>query len=280
MDDELGIRLFLEETLTSDGHQVVTVESGEEALALIAEQSFDLALLDLNLTGIGGMEVLAALRQQAPDTVIIILTAHATLETAIEALQQGAHDYLFKPCKMVQLRQSIRQGLLNRQQELQQRNLLHQLEQNLTSGLETLRATIIDQPTVTPEHPQEPSFTAPIHPPELLSSTAQPIQEQECFLQRGGLIVDFSRYVITLDGCMLELSPTEFDLLVYLISQAPQVASPQQLVHEIQGYKSEQREASEIMRQHIRRLRRKIKKATGRTNVIRTVRGVGYIISE
>ena len=102
VDDESSIRLFLEETLTNDGHQVVSAVSGEEALVLIAEQSFDLALLDLNLTGIGGMEVLAALRRQSPDTVVIILTAHASLETAVEALRQGAHDYLFKPCKTVQ----------------------------------------------------------------------------------------------------------------------------------------------------------------------------------
>jgi DNA-binding NarL/FixJ family response regulator len=146
MDDELTIRLFLEKTLTRDGHEVVTAASGEEALVLIAGQSFDLALLDLKLKGVGGMEVLAALREQAPDTVVIILTAQATVETAVEALRQGAHDYLFKPCHTFELRESIQRGLAKRQQTLQQRALLQQLEQDLVNDLETVRATISGQP--------------------------------------------------------------------------------------------------------------------------------------
>lgn len=266
MDDELSIRLFLEETLTGDGHHVVTAESGEQALALVAQQPFDLALLDLNLPGMSGMEVLAALHQQTPDTVVIILTAHASLETAVEALRQGAHDYLFKPCKTVQLRESIRKGLLKRQQGLQQRNVLQQLEQHLSSSLANLRATISEQPA-------EPS-------PAPMLSSPEPIEEQGRFLQHGELIVDFSRHVITLEGRLLELSPTEFDLLAYLISEAPRVVSPQELVREVQGYESEQWEASEIVRQHIRRLRQKIKNNTGRTSIISTVRGVGYTIQE
>lgn len=270
-DDEPGIRLFLEETLTSDGHQVTTAESGEKALHLIANQKFDLALLDLNLPGIGGMEVLAALHKQAPDTIVIILTAHATLETAVEALRQGAHDYLFKPCKTVQLRESIRKGLLKRQQALQQRNVLHQLEKHLSSSLENLRATI-EQKSDTPL----PNTVQP--PPQITPPIVEPIDEGGRFLQHQDLIVDFSRHVITLDGHLLELSPTEFDLLAYLISESPRVISPQELIREVQGYESEIWEASETIRQHVRRLRQKIKKSTGRTNIIDTRRGVGYTV--
>ena len=270
-DDEPGIRLFLEETLAGDGHQVTTVESGEKALHLIANQKFDLVLLDLNLPGIGGMEVLAALHEQAPDTIVIILTAHATLETAVEALRQGAHDYLFKPCKTVQLRESIRKGLLKRQQALQQRNVLHQLEKHLSSSLENLRATI-DQQVDTPL----PDTVQPR--PQIMPPIVEPIDEGGRFLQHQDLIVDFSRHVITLDGHLLELSPTEFDLLAYLISESPRVISPQELIREVQGYESEIWEASETIRQHVRRLRQKIKKSTGRTDIINTRRGVGYTV--
>ena len=161
MDDELSIRLFLEKTLTRDGHEVVTAASGEEALELIASQTFDLALLDLKLKGIGGMEVLAALRERSPDTIVIILTAQASLETAVGALRQGAHDYLFKPCKTFQLRESIQKGLAKRQQALQQRALLQQLEQHLVNDLETIRATMSDQPiqsspTLARQHTEQP----------------------------------------------------------------------------------------------------------------------------
>jgi len=260
VDDEAGVRFFLEEVLARDGRQVVAVESGEAALECIATQEFDLALIDLKMQGIGGMEVLAALRRQSPDTAVIVLTAHASLETAVEALRQGAHDYLFKPCKTVELRESVRAGLLKRQRELRQRDLLTQLEHSLASNLEGIRAAAVERP-VTPQ----PVTTAPIEN-----------EEQARFLQRGGLIVDFMRHVITLDGHLLDLSSTEFDLLAYLVSEAPRVVSPQELVREVQGYESELWEARDMVRYHVYRIRRKIKVSTGRTDVIRTVRGVGY----
>jgi DNA-binding response OmpR family regulator len=90
--------------------------------------------------------------------------------------------------------------------------------------------------------------------------------------------VDLARHLITLDGQLLELSPTEFDLLAYLVSQVPRVVPPQELVREVQGYQSEPWEASETVRYHVYRLRYKMKEATGRADIIRTVRGVGYSI--
>jgi DNA-binding NtrC family response regulator len=143
VDDEDAIRLSLEELLTRDGYQVVAVESGERALAHIASHQFDLALLDLRLKGIGGTEVLAALREQALDTAVIVLTAHGSMETAINALRQGAHDYLLKPCDAGSLRESVRTALLRREREQRQRALLRQVEQNLTASLEEIRAAVV-----------------------------------------------------------------------------------------------------------------------------------------
>ncbi|MCP4542266.1 MAG: response regulator transcription factor [Chloroflexi bacterium] len=260
VDDEANIRTSLKEILARDGYHVVTAESGEAALALLPTHEFDLALLDLQLTGIGGIEVLAALREQSPTTIAIVLTAHASLETAVEALRKGAHDYLFKPCKPAELRESIRKGLVNRQ-GAQSLDLLQQVEQ-MTSSLENIRATILEQIEKPP------------------STTVQPPERQQRFLQQGKLIVDLLRHVITMDGHLLDLSPTEFDLLACLISKAPQIVSPQELVREVQGYESDQWEASETIRQHIYRIRQKIKQVAGHTNVIRTVRGVGYTIDE
>lgn len=271
VDDELSIRLFLEETLSRDGYQLALVESGEAALEQIRQENFDLALLDLNLGGINGMEVLAALRQQSPDTVVIILTAHATLDTAVEALRKGAHDYLFKPCKTVQLRESIRTGMLKRQRELQKRAILHQVERSLTQGMANIQATI-NELVGAESLPAGPTSGLP---------TSSPLETAETkgrFCHRNGLIVDYSGHVITIDGHLLELSPTEFDLLAYLISEAPRLVSPQELVREVQGYSSDLWEARDIVRQHIYNLRQKIKDACCRTEVIHTVRGMGYRI--
>ncbi|MFQ6100533.1 MAG: response regulator transcription factor [Anaerolineae bacterium] len=262
VDDDALIRKYLEKVLTHDGHQVLAVESGEAALECIAAQEFDLALVDLMMPGIEGMEVLAALRQQAPDTVAIVLTAHASLETSVEALRQGAHDYLFKPCKTVALRESVRTGLLKRQQALQQRELLAQLEHSMAQNLQDIRVAAAKRIAVP-------------HP-----ATTRPAEERTRFLQRGALIVDFMRHVIMLEGHLLELSPTEFDLLAYLVSEAPRVVSSQELMREVQGYEGEVWEAHDTVRYHVYRIRRKIKVATGLKEVIRTVRGIGYTIRE
>ena len=114
VDDEMPIRYTMQKTLARDGYQVTAVESGEQALQHLATQEFDLALIDLRLKGMDGLELLAELRRKCPATTVIILTAHASLETAVQALRQGAHDYLFKPCATVELRESVRTGLLKR----------------------------------------------------------------------------------------------------------------------------------------------------------------------
>lgn len=273
VDDEPGIRLIMEDTLTLDGHQVTAVENGEAALALVANQAFDLALLDLVLPGMNGMEVLAALRQQSPDTVVILLTAHASLDTAVKALREGAHDYLFKPCKTIELRQSVRQGLLKRQRILEQRHLLSKLEQHLTE-LSRLR-TLLTEDTESGLAPATPAPDLD----QLMTPITAPSSEQGRFLQYGSLIVDFSQHVIILQGHLLELSPTEFNVMAYLASEAPRVVSPQELLREVQGYDSGLWEAREMVRQYIFSIRQKIKEATGLTDTIRTARGIGYTVN-
>ncbi len=271
VDDDAGVRFFLEELLERDGHQVVAVESGEAALERIVTQEFDLVLVDLRLQGIGGMDVLAAVRDTAPDTPVIVLTAHASLESAMEALRQGAHDYLFKPSQVVEVRESVRTALLKRQAALQQRRLLTQLTQHLTGAPERPTTTAAASP---PE--QNPSSPLPVS--GLPAHTADLAENQARFSRQGGLIVDMMRHVITLDGHMLELSPTEFALLAYLCSEIPRVIPAQELVHAVQGYNCEPWEARETLRYHIHRIRQKVRQATDRADIVRTVRGVGYTL--
>jgi DNA-binding response OmpR family regulator len=261
VDDEEPIRCSLEELLERDGHQVVAVGSGERALGEISSQEFDLALLDLRLTGIGGLEILAVLRQQALDTAVIVLTAHGSMDTAIQALRQGAHDYLLKPCDAASLRETVRTALLKREREQRQQALLRQVEQRLTASLEEIRASVVN-----PLPAREP---AP-------AEAAAPVPAS---LRRGGLVVDVAQHIITLDGHRLELSPTEFDVLAYLAKRAPSVVSAQELVRQVQGYETDRCEASDIVRHHIHRIRLKARTYAGRANLIRTIRGVGYALN-
>lgn len=269
VDDELAIRLTLAEMLSNDGYQVTTAENGQAALEIISQDLFDLALIDINLGDMKGTDVLSAMREQSLDTVVIILTAHASLNTAIEALRQGAEDYLFKPCQADELREVIKKGLLKRQLDLRRLNLLQQLEQNLSNTLNDIRATVAGQLNSTP-----PTMfnSQQVDMADLMSSAGQ----TENALHKGKFTIDFNRHSIFLNNQALELSPTEFGLLAYLITEAPRSISPQELVSAVQGYETEQLEASDIIRTHIYHIRRKIKQTTGLTNVIRTVRNVGY----
>lgn len=261
VDDQPGIRFFLEEVLKGEGYQVVTAESGEVALEHIARQTFDVAVIDLVMKEISGMEVLTALKRTAPGTAAIVLTAHGSLETAVEALRHGAHDYLFKPCKTSQLRESVRTALVKSQRDERRLEVLSELEQYLTSSLEQLRTTA-GKPPVTAPRPAPESDTEPGR-----------------FLQRGDLLVDFARHLIKLGGHVVRLSPTEFDVLAYLAREAPRVVSPEEVACEVQGYE-EPWEAAETVRYHIYRIRQKIEECTGRSDVIHTVRGVGYTMGD
>ena len=90
VDDEKNIRLTLVQALESAGMLVQTAGDGEEALRLLSEADFNLVLLDLKLPGMDGLEVLRRIRQSRPKLRVIIITAHGTIEYAVEAMKSGA----------------------------------------------------------------------------------------------------------------------------------------------------------------------------------------------
>src|SRR5262245_13620531 len=103
VDDEEPFRKLLERNLSRSGASVRGAGSGEEALVMLRAEEPDLAILDISMPGISGIELLARLRAEHPATEAIMLTGHGTVETAIEAMKLGAYDYLEKPLKMAEL---------------------------------------------------------------------------------------------------------------------------------------------------------------------------------
>jgi two-component system response regulator FlrC len=97
VDDEEGIRAFLEAALVTEGHQVTQAVDGADALATLARVGFDLVLTDLKMPAVDGLAVLARVREEHPGTQVIMLTAHGTIEVAVEAMRAGAFDFLQKP---------------------------------------------------------------------------------------------------------------------------------------------------------------------------------------
>ncbi len=98
VDDEAGIRRGCQRVLTAAGLEVLTAESAEQALAVVErDPDIEVALVDLRMPGMGGMELLSELSRRAPDVVRVVITAYATIESAIEATRRGAFDFLAKP---------------------------------------------------------------------------------------------------------------------------------------------------------------------------------------
>ncbi len=97
VDDELVLRESLAAWLERDGHQVETAASGEEGLARLMEKQFDIMLVDIKMGGMSGLEVLRRVKESDPDVAIVMITAFGSISTAIEAMKDGAQDYLLKP---------------------------------------------------------------------------------------------------------------------------------------------------------------------------------------
>jgi len=111
VDDEAIARENLEHILRKDGYDVATADSGISALKKLSNTGFDLVMTDLKMKQVDGMEVLARTKEQYPDTEVVMLTAYATVATAIEAMQKGAYHYIPKPYKIDEVRMITKRAL-------------------------------------------------------------------------------------------------------------------------------------------------------------------------
>jgi FixJ family two-component response regulator len=107
VDDEKNIRLTLSIAIENMGLEIDTAMNGEEALAKLSQKDFGLMLLDLKMPGMDGMEVLRRVADIRPDIRVIIITAHGTIESAVDAMKLGAVDFIQKPFSPEQIRELI-----------------------------------------------------------------------------------------------------------------------------------------------------------------------------
>ncbi|MBS0013232.1 MAG: sigma-54-dependent Fis family transcriptional regulator [Desulfobacterales bacterium] len=135
VDDELSMREFLEIMLGAEGYGVDTAESGRRAKAMIDENAYDLILCDIRLGDISGLDVLRRAKTNNPDTVVIMISAYATAENAVEAMNEGAYDYLPKPFDNDELKQTIAKALELKTLSDEKKLLDDELQQSLHFGL-------------------------------------------------------------------------------------------------------------------------------------------------
>jgi DNA-binding response OmpR family regulator len=247
VDDEETARKSLSDILKLEGYSVVAKGDGQSALDALSEDEFDLMLLDIKMPGMSGLEVLEKSTDIAKDCKIVLLTAHGSMESAIEAVRHGAHDYLLKPASPNDILATVEKAMNVRIETQRKRRLLDQMEASIqelkdAEGVETT--------------------------PTALRSVYSLGDEVK---------VDLERREILLGDKIISLTPTEGKLMKVLLENRGRVLSHRELVLMVQGYQTTDWEAPEIMRPLVSRLRRKLSRFENGSEWIVNVRGTGYV---
>lgn len=252
VDDEEEIRLSLRKALAHEGLQIQDAQSAEEAMQVLSRAPCDLVLTDIRMGTVDGLDLLAEIKAHWPDVVVILLTGYASVESAVQALRRGAHDYLVKPVSIHDVRATIREALSKRRETLDRQTILN----SLRMGILALSSA--------------PSEPAPAQPRE----TEGPHR-----LQVGDLVVDRLKHTITVADEQVLLTPMEFCLLLYLLEHPERVVSYQELVQQLHGYTCDPLEAKRLIMPHVSHLRHKLRTRPDGPDLIENVRGIGYILS-
>jgi two-component system NtrC family response regulator len=134
VDDEKNYLLVLEALLVDAGYEVITSGSATEALEIAMSHDLDLVITDMRMPGLDGMEFLAQLRSRQPDLPVIMMTAYATVEKAVEAMKRGAFDYITKPFKNEELILTIRKAIEMHRLKQENRLLSRELQERFKFG--------------------------------------------------------------------------------------------------------------------------------------------------
>lgn len=254
VDDETNIRHGLRTLLSKDGHQVRDAATAEEALELLKTFPVEAAVVDIRMPGMPGTELLAEIRQRWPHVAVVLLTGHGTLESAMTAIKEGAHDYLLKPAQPAAIREVVAEALAAARHRRDQDQLL----QTLRDGLQRL--------DFLPDSAADRRVTRP--------------QSASRELTIGDLYIDLQAHLVRQEGVEIELTPSEYNLLVTLARRAGEVIDYVSLVNLALEYEAELWEAKELIKRHVFTLRQKIEPDPGEPRYVRNVRGVGYRLAE
>lgn len=241
------------------GYMVGEAGSGEAALERLAQGDYDLVLAEIDLPDMNGIDLLKAIKNRSPDSVVILMADTVSVETAVEALRLGARDLLIKPFSSEDIRGSVERAIQTARRLRRRRRLLDSIERAV-SDLTREFAVTADVESV----PAQRGVGAGAH---------------RNVIRLGPLSVLPGKYQVTAGGQSASLTPTEFDLLLYLAAHRGRVASCRELVREVRGYATDEEEAREVIRPHVSNLRRKLKEL-GDIDLIVNVRGVGYRLAE
>lgn len=242
VDDEPVVRSFLVRVLEQEGYATQAAHNGREALQRLDESPYDVLLTDIKMDQLDGVQLLAQARSRYPDIAVILLTGHATVQSAVEALRLGAHDYLVKPAKNEDILAAVASGLEARARQRR----TARLEQVAGEMLRIMQDDLDTNPRKTP------------------------------IISCGPLEIDPEAYRAMLAGEPLSLTQTEFRLLAALAREPGAVLDYVRLVQLACGYTCTRQEAREIIGTHVLNLRKKLGITPRQPLYVESVRGVGY----
>jgi DNA-binding response OmpR family regulator len=250
IDDEAILRQTLARVLQQAGFEVTTAENGDQGISFIQTTSFDLVFMDLRMPGIAGMDALKIIHSNYPNLPVILFTAQPDLNSAVEALRNGATDYLLKPLKP--------QAVIERAQAVLEKQQRENRKREITSQIETLQAELKGLST---------GQTGPLQAANL---------NADRFLKRGALVLDLHKRCLVINEQTINVPHTSFNYLLVLARHSPDVVNYQTLVAEAQGYQADIREAQELTKWHIHQLRQSIEQDAHAPSFLINVRGTGY----
>ena len=247
------MRQTLARILKRAGHDVTTAATGQEGLDLLSKQSFDLVYLDIRLPNISGLEVLKVIHKLFPELPVVLFTAQPDLNSAIEAVREGAVDYLLKPLKP--------QALIDRTQTILAAQEKERRKHDIQMQMEALQTELkgLDSGEAIQTNPASKTITS-----------------SERFLVRGKLTLDLHTRRLLIGEHTINLPPATFDYLLVLARRAPDVVDYKTLVAEAQGFKADSREAQELVKWHIHHIRQAIEPDVHQPIYLINMRGVGY----
>lgn len=144
VDDEESLHEILSDVLTEVGHRVSTTASAEQALTRLAEQPVDIVITDILMSGMNGIDLLRAVKEKTPETQVIVITSHPSLDSALAALRAGAYDYLIKPFEDLELIPAVVNRALEQKRLAHENQRLIETLQKYNAELEEVNKTLRD----------------------------------------------------------------------------------------------------------------------------------------
>ncbi|NDJ85621.1 MAG: response regulator transcription factor [Chloroflexi bacterium] len=258
-DDEL-LRGTIADILVEEGHTVIEAQNGLEGLSVLERgEQIDVVLSDVRMPGMDGITFLHRVVEAYPTIPVVMLTGHGTVDSAVQAMREGAINYLLKPSNKKQILESVDDAIEQHRIKHERQKLLDQV----VSGLSQLG---LADSTTRGQIQQS------------LSSRQPTPHTEDRFLKIGDLTIDQHRLVALFKGRILELTPTEFDILYALVQAAGRVVTFEDIVFRLQGVRTERDEARSMISTHISNLRNKMRDA-GCEHYLHNSRGHGYFVS-